>query len=66
MKSYYKNNSKNKNKNYTPTLISAVLAAFIAQPSFAQSSQEPSEAQASAGMIEEILVTAQKRAFLPS
>ena len=31
MKSYYKNNSKNKNKNYTPTLISAVLAAFIAQ-----------------------------------
>jgi len=62
MKSYYKNNSKN--KNFTPTLISAVLATFIAQPSFAQASEvQVSEAQSSAGMIEEILVTAQKRAF---
>tara|TARA_B110000902_G_scaffold208372_1_gene237754 strand:- start:85 stop:405 length:321 start_codon:yes stop_codon:yes gene_type:complete len=48
-----------KKKNITPTLISAALAAFIAQPSFAQIP----EAQASKGMLEEILVTAQKRAF---
>ena len=60
MKPYY----KSKNKNFTPTLISAVLATFIAQPSFAQASEvQVSEAQVSAGMIEEILVTAQKRAF---
>jgi iron complex outermembrane receptor protein len=52
-------NQLNKKKNITPRLISAALAAFIAQPSLAQTS----EAQVSTGMLEEILVTAQKRAF---
>ena len=57
----------NKNKNFTPKLISAVLAIIITQPSFAQSNLPPNQAsdepQTSAGEIEVVLVTAQKRAF---
>ena len=57
----------NKNKNFTPKLISAVLAIIITQPSFAQSNlplnQASDEPQTSAGEIEVVLVTAQKRAF---
>ena len=57
----------NKNKNFTPKLISALLAIIITQPSFAQSNlplnQASDEPQTSAGEIEVVLVTAQKRAF---
>jgi len=61
VKKYYKN------KNFTPKLISAVLAIIITQSSFAQSNLPPNKAsdepQTPAGEIEVVLVTAQKRAF---